>query len=94
MMQTYTRPKKKRRIENMHCIRGAFINLSQTMCHSLRADSWIMSSWRCRSYHCHRTKLIHQFKPMFFIDLNVASLGDGVMNAHCLTLIQFVRNIF
>ena len=43
----------------------SFTNLSQTICHSLRADSWIMSSWGCPSYHCHRTKLIHQFKPTF-----------------------------
>ena len=53
-----------------------------------------MSSWGCTSYHCHRTKLIQQFKPTFFsIDLDVASLGDDVMNAHGLTLFQFVRNI-
>ena len=44
---------------------GSFTHLSQTICHSLRADSWIMSSWGCPSYHCHRTKLIHQFKPTF-----------------------------
>ena len=42
-----------------------FTNLSQTICHSLSADSRIMSSWGCPSYHCHRTKLIHQFKPTF-----------------------------
>ena len=29
-----------------------------------------------------------------FIDLDVASLGDGVMNVHGLTLFQFVRNVF
>ena len=42
-----------------------FINLSQTIFYSLSADSWIMSSWGCPGYHCHRTKLIQQFKPTF-----------------------------
>ena len=44
---------------------GSFTNLSQTFSHSFSADSWIMSSWGCASYHCHRTKWIHQFKPTF-----------------------------
>ena len=44
---------------------GYFTNLSQTICHSLSADSCIMSSWGCSGYHCHRTKLIQQFKPTF-----------------------------
>ena len=44
---------------------GSFTNLSQTICHSLSADSLSMSFWGCTSYHCHRTKLIHQFKPTF-----------------------------
>ena len=44
---------------------GSFTNLSQAICHSLSADSWIMSSWGCSCYHCHWTKLIHQFKPTF-----------------------------
>ena len=46
-----------------------FINLSQTICHSLSADSWIMSSCGCPGYHCHRTKLIQQFKPTFLFIL-------------------------
>ena len=33
-----------------------FINLSQTICHSLSADSLIMSSWGCPGYRSHRTK--------------------------------------
>ena len=37
--------------------------------------------------------MIHQFKPTFFMDLDVVSLGDDVMNAHGLTLFQFVRNV-
>ena len=44
---------------------GNFTNLSQTICHSLIADSWFMSSWGFPNYHCHRTKLIDQFKPTF-----------------------------
>ena len=28
---------------------GSFTNLSQTICRSMRADSWIMSSWGCPS---------------------------------------------
>ena len=48
----------------------------------------------CTSNHCHRTKLNQQFKPtFFFIDFDVASLGDDVMNAHGLTLFKFVRNV-
>ena len=72
---------------------GSFINLSQTICRSLSADSWIMSSCSCPSYHCHWAKWIHQFKPTVFFDLDVASLGDDVMNAHGLTLFQFVSNV-
>ena len=44
---------------------GSFINLKQMICHSFSADSWIMSSRGCASYHCHRKKLIRQFKPTF-----------------------------
>ena len=44
---------------------GNFTNLSQTICHSLNADSWFMSSWGFTSYHCHRTKSIDQLKPTF-----------------------------
>ena len=44
---------------------GSFTNLSQKICHSLSANSWIMSSWGCASYHCQRTTLIQQFKPTF-----------------------------
>ena len=28
---------------------GNFTNLSQTICHSMSADSWIISSWGCPS---------------------------------------------
>ena len=85
---------------------GSFTNLSQTICHSLSADSWIMSyyscanyhfyqkNYSCASYHFTKKKLIHKFKPTFFIGLDVASLGgDDVMNAHGLNLFQFVRNV-
>ena len=35
---------------------GLYTHLSQTIRQRLSADSWIMSSWGCASYHCHRTK--------------------------------------
>ena len=42
---------------------GSFTNLSQMICHSLSADSWILSLWDCPSCHCHRTKMIGQLRP-------------------------------
>ena len=36
---------------------------------------------------------MQQFKPTFFMNLDVASFGDDVINAHGLTLFQFVRNV-
>ena len=72
---------------------GYFTNLSQTICHSLSADFLIMSSCGCPGYHNQRTTFIQQFKPTLFIDIDVASLGDDVMNAHGLTLFQFIRNV-
>ena len=39
-------------------------------------------------------KLIEQFTPTVgFIDLDVASLHDDVMNVHSLALFQVVRNV-
>ena len=62
------------------------------ICHSLRADFWIMSSWGCPSCHFHRTGMV-ELRPLCFIDLYVASLHGDIMNAHGPTLSQFVRNV-
>ena len=70
-------------------IYGGISLISQKRC----VDFWIMSSWDCPSYHCHRTKLIHQFKPTSLSILTSQPLGDGVLNTHGLTLFQFVRNV-
>ena len=62
----YTLGQKRNAAYKTYILYGVyFINLSQTICHSLSADSWIMSSWGCPGYHCHRTKLIQQFKATF-----------------------------
>ena len=42
---------------------GSFTNLSQTICHSLSADSCVIGPSCCPRYHCHRTKLIEQSTP-------------------------------
>ena len=42
--------------------RGLSPIISQMICHSLSADSWIMSSWGCPSCHCHQMKLIEQLR--------------------------------
>ena len=63
---------------------GSFTNLSQTICHSLSADSWIIRYWGCPSYHCH----LHLFKPTFLSILTSLHLRNefnfwkvhGIMN--------------
>ena len=55
----YTRSKK----ETPHVYGGSFTNISQTICHSLSADSWVIGPWGCPSFHFHRTKLIEQLRP-------------------------------
>ena len=55
---------------------GGLSPISRKRCVTfLSADSWIMSSWGCPSYHCHRTKLIYQFKPMF-LSILVSECND------------------
>ena len=48
-----------------YIVYGGLSPISRKRFVSLGADSWIMSSWGCPSYHRHRTKLIQQFKPTF-----------------------------
>ena len=48
---------------------GYFTNLLQTICHSLSADSWNMSSCDCPGYHCHRATFIQEFKTTFLLIL-------------------------
>ena len=40
------------------------------MCHSLSADSWIMSSWGCARYRCQW----HRGPARFFVDLGHISV--------------------
>ena len=56
---------------------GSFTSLSQTICHSLSADSWVIGPTGCPSYHCHRTKLIEQYTPTVLSILTSGHLGDN-----------------
>ena len=61
-----------------HCMLNLYrglspIDLSQTIFHSLSADSWIMSSLSCPSCHLNRTKLIEQLRPTV-----LSSSGVGI----------------
>ena len=56
---------------------------------SLSADSWIVSSWVCASYHCHWKKLIQQFKPTF---LSILTLRHWVMTS-CMRTVWNCSNL-
>ena len=66
MLYIYVARSGFNQIDKTYIVYGRyFTNLSQTICHSLSADSWIMSSCGCSGFHCHRVTFIQQFKPTF-----------------------------
>ena len=82
---THILGQKRNAAYKTYIIYGRFFTiLSQTIRHSLSADSRIMSSWGCPSYHCHRAKLIQQFKPTFW----------SILTSRHLTMTSWMRTVW
>ena len=70
---------------------GSFTNLSQTIPHSLSADSWLMRFWGCPSCHLPE-EIICTDETSGCIDLDIASLHEYVMDVGVLTMSKSVGN--